>query len=60
MAGRVYNALLDGGNGSLFKDVLLVIAYDEHGGFFDHDPIGPAEDDYPEFREYTASGCRRS
>ncbi len=52
LAGRVYNALLDGGNGSLFKDVLLVIAYDEHGGFFDHDPIGPAEDDYPEFREY--------
>jgi phospholipase C len=52
LAGRVYNALLDGAGGALFNEVLFVITYDEHGGFYDHVPIGPAEDDYPDFRQY--------
>jgi phospholipase C len=30
----------------------LVIAYDEHGGFFDHVAPGVAADDIPEFRRY--------
>ncbi|SRR6266545_349959 len=33
---------------------LLVVAYDEHGGFYDHVPAQPAEDDNPSFRHYGA------
>jgi phospholipase C len=38
----------------LWKKSLLVIVYDEHGGFFDHvDPRGfTPEDDMPAFRRY--------
>lgn len=31
---------------------LLIVLYDEHGGFFDHVPPGPADDDDPAFRGY--------
>lgn len=48
---RVYNALL---NGPLWSKTLLIVTYDEHGGFYDH--VSPrqwaATDDRPEFRQY--------
>jgi len=40
----VYHALA---SGPLWEKTLLVITYDEHGGFFDHVPPPPAEDDDP-------------
>lgn len=48
---RVYNALR--GNAALWRTVLLVILYDEHGGFADHVPPPPTipPDDHHE--EYT-------
>ena len=41
--------------GPLWKETLLVIVYDEHGGFYDHQypTVTPADDD-PNFREYGA------
>ena len=36
----VYDALA--ANQALFRELALVITYDEHGGFFDHVPPGPA------------------
>ncbi|MBS0173811.1 MAG: hypothetical protein JSR64_07235, partial [Nitrospira sp.] len=36
----VYDALA--ANPDLFKETALVITYDEHGGFYDHVPPGPA------------------
>lgn len=47
----VYNALLNGANG-LWTKTLLVVTYDEHGGFYDHVVPGPAEDKRPDFRQY--------
>lgn len=39
---RVYNALA---TGPLWEKTLLIVTYDEHGGFFDHVPPPQAEDD---------------
>lgn len=36
LIAQVYNALRS--NPALWQDTLLVVAYDEHGGFFDHVP----------------------
>jgi phospholipase C len=36
----VYNGLR--GNDALWKSTLLILVYDEHGGFFDHVPPPPA------------------
>ena len=41
----VYHALA---SGPLWDKTLLVITYDEHGGFHDHVPPPPAEDDDPD------------
>lgn len=48
---RVYQAVATAGQ-SLWGSTLLVIMYDEHGGFFDHVAPGIAADDVPEFRRY--------
>ena len=39
LMARIYNALV--ANPALFARTLLVITYDEHGGFFDHVPPNP-------------------
>ena len=49
---KVYNALL---KSPQWQSSLLVITYDEHGGFFDHVPPEEAQDDDPRFGRY---GCR--
>jgi phospholipase C len=36
LIARVYNAIRD--NEALWKSTLLIVTYDEHGGFFDHVP----------------------
>ena len=41
----IYHALA---SSPLWEKTLLVITYDEHGGFYDHVPPPPAEDDDPE------------
>jgi phospholipase C len=48
---RVFNALA---RGPKWEQTLLLITYDEHGGFFDHVPPPEAEDDdpRPEFHSY--------
>jgi len=46
----VYHALA--GNPEQWQKTLLVIVYDEHGGFYDHVAPPPAEDDKPTFRSY--------
>jgi phospholipase C len=38
---RIYNALA---TGPLWDKTLLIITYDEHGGFYDHVPPPPAQD----------------
>jgi phospholipase C len=48
---RVYQAVATAKQG-LWRRTLLVIAYDEHGGFFDHVAPGVAADDIPAFRRY--------
>lgn len=53
LVANVYNALLNAGN-SKWAKTLLVITYDEHGGFYDHvspRQWNPADSD-PEFRKY--------
>jgi phospholipase C len=40
LLGQVYNALR--ANEELWKSTLLVVVYDEHGGFYDHVPPPPA------------------
>ena len=54
----VYNALAAS---PLWDKTLLVVLYDEHGGFFDHvaPPEHPADDD-PRTSVATACACRRS
>jgi phospholipase C len=49
LVGSVYNALLSGGQ-KLWSKTLLVITYDEHGGFYDHVTPPEVEDERPEFR----------
>jgi len=44
---KVYHALVDGAN-RLFDRTLLIVTYDEHGGFFDHVPP-PLSGDQPPF-----------
>lgn len=34
-----------------WNNTLLILTYDEHGGFFDHVPPPTTEDDLPEFRQ---------
>ena len=46
---QVYQAL---SRGPAWARTLLILSYDEHGGFFDHVPPGPAIDDDPAFRQY--------
>lgn len=38
--------------GPAWKKTLLIITYDEHGGFFDHVPPPAAEDDTPALRQF--------
>jgi phospholipase C len=41
LVGKVYNALVTSGrkyNATTFAKVLLLVVYDEHGGFYDHVP----------------------
>ena len=46
---EVYNALL---NSPQWNETMLVITYDEHGGFFDHVAPPAAADDLPAMRHY--------
>jgi len=46
---KLYNAVLRSPN---WSKTMLVVTYDEHGGFFDHVQPGPAEDDFPDCRRY--------
>jgi phospholipase C len=46
---KVYHALTQG---PLWETTMLVVVYDEHGGFFDHVAPGEAQDDDPAFRQY--------
>ena len=46
---KLYNAVV---NSPAWSKTLLVITYDEHGGFFDHVKPEEAPDDKPAFREY--------
>ncbi|MDO8035956.1 hypothetical protein O3297_21265 [Janthinobacterium sp. SUN128] len=49
LVAQVYQALSRGPD---WARTLLILSYDEHGGFFDHVPPGPAIDDDPAFRRY--------
>ena len=49
LVAQVYQAL---SQSPAWGRTLLVISYDEHGGFFDHVPPPAAEDDDPAFRRY--------
>jgi phospholipase C len=51
LIARVYNALR--ANQPLWESSLLVITYDEHGGFYDHAPAGPAVPPDDHHEEYT-------
>jgi phospholipase C len=46
----IYHAL--SANAALWAKTLLIIAYDEHGGFYDHVAPPPASDDHPDFRRH--------
>ena len=51
LVSEVYNALIDSPN---WPKTLLIVTYDEHGGFYDHvspKQFTPADDD-PEFQKY--------
>ena len=48
---KVYHAL---SMGPKWSKTLLIVVYDEHGGFFDHVAPGVAADDNPAFRRYGA------
>lgn len=48
----VYHALV---NSPVWEQTVLVVLYDEHGGFYDHvspQSVGPVADDSPAFRTY--------
>ena len=44
----VCNAVMESPN---WKSTLLLVTYDEHGGFYDHVPPPPAPDDIPQMRK---------
>ena len=46
---KLYNAVV---RGPKWQQTMLVVTYDEHGGFFDHVQPGPAADDFPDCRRY--------
>jgi phospholipase C len=46
---KTYTALV---KSPQWKKTMLIVTYDEHGGFFDHVQPPPAEDDRPAFRTY--------
>ncbi len=46
---KLYNAVV---NSPAWSKTLLVITYDEHGGFFDHVKPEQTPDDKPSFRQY--------
>jgi phospholipase C len=46
---RAYNALA---KSPAWSRTLLIVVYDEHGGFYDHVVPGPAQDDDANFRNY--------
>jgi phospholipase C len=48
---KIYNALA---RGPAWEKTLLLVTYDEHGGFFDHvePPAAPDDDPRPEFHAY--------
>jgi phospholipase C len=46
----IYHAL--SANAETWPKTLLVITYDEHGGFYDHVAPPPAADDHPDFRRH--------
>ncbi|WP_071324968.1 phospholipase C [Janthinobacterium sp. 1_2014MBL_MicDiv] len=49
LVAQVYQALA---HGPAWARTLLILSYDEHGGFFDHVPPPVAVDDDPAFRQY--------
>ena len=49
LVAQVYQALA---LGPAWQRTLLILSYDEHGGFFDHVPPPDAIDDDPAFRQY--------
>lgn len=54
LVSRVYNALLTAGN-ALWSKTLLIVTYDEHGGFYDHvspRQFSPVDDKGEDFRQY--------
>src|SRR5207249_4918135 len=51
LALKVYHAVTQS---PLWEKSLLIIVYDEHGGFYDHAPQIPAQDDDARFRQYGA------
>lgn len=58
LTADVYNAIR--ANGELWRSTLLVVFYDEHGGFFDHVVPGPADppDGHHEEYDFTQYGVR--
>jgi phospholipase C len=48
---KLYNAVI---NSPQWEKTLLVVVYDEHGGFYDHVAPPPADDDSAAFRHYGA------
>jgi phospholipase C len=46
----IYHALSS--NAATWPKTLLIITYDEHGGFYDHVAPPPATDDHPDFRRH--------
>lgn len=60
LIGQVYNKLR--GNPEVWNETLLVVLYDEHGGFYDHVPPAPtvSADDHPSHPafDYSYTGCR--
>ncbi|MCB0245313.1 MAG: hypothetical protein KDI12_18010 [Anaerolineae bacterium] len=49
LVAEVYNTLLES---PLWNKTMLVIYYDEHGGFYDHVSPPPAEDDFDHLARY--------
>ena len=58
LIAKIYNAIR--GNDALWKSTLLVVIYDEHGGFFDHvpPPTTVAPDGHTEEYSFTQLGVR--